>query len=213
MIAIDFATRRRVRVNGTVSEIDAAGIVLDVEQAYGNCQQYIQRRDLTPVPSPTVTRGARWATELDAPQIELIRQADTFFLGTTAREHGNDASHRGGPVGFVRVDDNSVQWPDYPGNNMFNSLGNLSIDHSAALLFVDFADGRTLHLSGTATINWDAPSLGGDDAQYGRRVCFIPRYIVSTHVLTVRSRDTLPRRQSPPLTGGDVRGRPDLTHP
>jgi hypothetical protein len=159
------------------------------------------------------TRGARWATELDAPQIELIRQADTFFLGTTAPEHGNDASHRGGPVGFVRVEDNSVRWPDYPGNNMFNSLGNLSIDHTAALLFADFADGRTVHLSGTATVEWGASGLVGDDAQYGRRVYFIPRYIVSTHVLTVRSRDTVPCRHNSPLTGGDVPGQPDLDYP
>ena len=60
--------------------------------------------------------------------IELIRSADTLFLGTTHLERGNDASHRGGPADFVYADHETVEWPDYPGNNMFNSFGNLAVD-------------------------------------------------------------------------------------
>ena len=57
---------------------------------------------------------------------------ETFFLGTTHPDRGVDTSHRGGPAGFVRVEDGALWWPDYPGNNMFNSFGNLAVDDTAA---------------------------------------------------------------------------------
>jgi len=53
----------------------------------------------------------------------MIAASDTFFLGTTHPVRGSDASHRGGPAGFVRVDGDQLWWPDYPGNNLFNSFG------------------------------------------------------------------------------------------
>ncbi|WP_251057180.1 pyridoxamine 5'-phosphate oxidase family protein [Streptomyces sp. ISL-94] len=102
----------------------------------------------------------------------LIRSADTFFLGTTHPERGNDASHRGGPSGFVRVEGGSLWWPDYPGNNMFNSLGNLAVDSAAALLFADFATGRAVHLSGTAVLEWSPDGSADDEGGTGRRVRF-----------------------------------------
>jgi hypothetical protein len=46
--------------------------------------------------------------------------------------------------------------PDYAGNMMFNTLGNVAADGRAGLLLVDFATGRTLQMTGTATIYWDA---------------------------------------------------------
>ena len=104
---------------------------------------------LQPIPTSSA------ALSLGADDIALIRSADTFFLGTTHPERGNDASHRGGPAGFVHVDHNTVEWPDYPGNNMFNSFGNLEIDPTAALLFIDFDSGRTLQLSGRAVVDWE----------------------------------------------------------
>ena len=63
-------------------------------------------------------------------------------------------------------------WPDYPGNNMFNSFGNLAVDDEAALLFVDFRSGTTLHLSGSAEVQWTPPGVAGDDGGVGRRVAF-----------------------------------------
>ena len=59
-----------------------------------------------------------------------------------------------------------------PGNNMFNSLGNLAVDPTAALLFVDFATGRTLHLNGRAVLETPAAGTAGDDGRTGRRVRF-----------------------------------------
>lgn len=169
MLAIEFATRRRVRVNGTVAAADEAGLQITVDQAYGNCPKFIHPRHLDHPgsPSPVVRANA-----LTADQVSLITQADTFFLGTVHPERGADASHRGGTPGFVRVDGRRLWWPDYPGNNMFNSFGNLAVDPSAALLFLDFDTGATLHLSGRAAVEWTTPGAPGDDGGTGRRAVF-----------------------------------------
>ncbi|MFI1153536.1 pyridoxamine 5'-phosphate oxidase family protein [Streptomyces sp. NPDC020817] len=175
LLAIDFAARRRFRINGTLTTADEDGLVLHVDQAYGNCPQYIQRRHVRP--GPAVVEDAdgspvRYATSLASDQARLVRAADTFFLGTTHPERGRDASHRGGPPGFVRVEGDSLWWPDYPGNNMFNSLGNLAVDSAAALLFADFATGHTVHLSGTAVLEWSPGGSDNDEGGTGRRVRF-----------------------------------------
>lgn len=152
MIAIDFATRRRLRVNGDLTAVGLDGFEVDVEQAYGNCPQYIHHHDLESLAANKndIERGDR----LSADDLALIRRSDTFFLGTT--HQGVDTSHRGGEPGFVRVSESQLWWPDYPGNNLFNSLGNLAVDGTASLLFLDFATGLALHLSGTAVIDWTA---------------------------------------------------------
>jgi hypothetical protein len=80
----------------------------------------------------------------------------------------------------VRVDGSQLWWPDYPGNNMFNSLGNLAVDDSAALLFVDFVTGRALQLSGTAVVEWTDPGTAGDDGGTGRRVRVRPEAVVAS---------------------------------
>ena len=180
LIVIDFATRRRVRINGILAAADRGRLSVDVEQAYGNCPQYIQRRRLSISPasaadsSPDIFRGSGLRPE----DIRLVQAADTFFLGTTHPDSGNDASHRGGPAGFVRVAPDRLWWPDYPGNNMFNSIGNLFVDPIAALLFVDFRVGATLQLSGAATTEWDADTAA-DDAHTGRRVVFTPQEVIA----------------------------------
>lgn len=46
-------------------------------------------------------------------------------------------------------------FPDYAGNNMFNTLGNLLVNPKSGLLFIDFERGNTLQLTGRATVIWD----------------------------------------------------------
>jgi predicted pyridoxine 5'-phosphate oxidase superfamily flavin-nucleotide-binding protein len=168
LIAMEFAKRRRLRINGHLAAAGRSGLGIEVEQAYGNCPQYIQQRSLSPARSiadvATQRVAGRVSERLTAEDIAQIGAADTFFLGTTHPTRGADASHRGGPSGFVRVeDDRTLWWPDYRGNNMFNSLGNLAVDPTAALLFIDFATGRALHLSGRAVLETTAPGTAGDD--------------------------------------------------
>lgn len=103
----------------------------------------------------------------------IVESADTFFLGTAHPTRAADTSHKGGRPGFVRVDaDGTLWWPDYSGNNMFNSLGNLAENPEASALFLDYEHGVALHLTGTAALEWTEPDIGGDDDGTGRRIRF-----------------------------------------
>lgn len=169
LLAIEYRTRRRVRVNGTLHVAADGGMEMAVAEAYGNCPQYIPRHSLGAGPTPPAggSRPPEPRTSLTPDDLALIEHAGTFMLGTTHPDRGNDASHRGGPAGFVRVEAGAVgcaggpatarlTWPDYSGNNMFNSLGNLAVNPEAAAFFADFRTGATLHLTGRAETLWPA---------------------------------------------------------
>ena len=158
MVIIDLATRRRVRINGEAEVLPNDGLRIQARQVYGNCQQYIQLRVAEETQqSKRTSRLISRESQLTPAQSQWIARADTLFIATAHPEHGADASHRGGRPGFVRVDGNSsLTIPDYSGNNMFNTLGNISVNPQAGLVFPDFEQGRTLQLSGSATIDWDS---------------------------------------------------------
>jgi predicted pyridoxine 5'-phosphate oxidase superfamily flavin-nucleotide-binding protein len=210
LLAIDLAGRRRMRVNGQLITAGAQSLEIATSEAYGNCPQFIQQRVLervegseAPPAPPPEGHGFHRAGALTGGQRELIRSADTFFLGTTHPVRGTDCSHRGGPPGFVRVEaDGSLWWPDYRGNNMFNSLGNLAVDDSASLLFIDWATGTTLHLSGTAELVWTSPGVPGDDRETGRRVHFQPRLVVTGSRLPLHAGPVVAYPRNPPLSAG-----------
>jgi len=154
LIAIDFSRRIRVRVNGEARNLPEGNVQVKIAQLYGNCSQYIQKRCVdgtAPVTAPQLTAGG----QLSEAQQDFIRRADTFFLASRHPELGADASHRGGKPGFVTASATRISFPDYPGNNMFNTLGNITVNPAVGLLFVDFESGRTLQVSGRATVDWD----------------------------------------------------------
>lgn len=166
LLGLQFETRRRNRANGTVVSVDARGIGFALKQSFGNCAKYIQTREQihdAPIepPAAVVTGNA----SLPAAAVDLIRHADTFFIATAAGPvngpaHGADVSHRGGRPGFMQVDNEGrLSWPDFQGNNFFNTIGNLAADDRAGLLFIDFARGDVLHLSGRAETDWDGPDI------------------------------------------------------
>lgn len=158
MLVIEFATRKRMRVNGK-GELRDDGVVIYAEQVYSNCPKYIQAREWEFAQTVATPAMVQRNDVLNAAQQVWIQQADTFFIGSFHPDGGTDASHRGGNPGFVKiVDEKTLLWPDYIGNNMFNTLGNITAYPHAGLLFVDFANGRTLQLTGTAKIIWDAPA-------------------------------------------------------
>ncbi len=157
LLFVELGSRRRLRVNGTTRR-DGDRLLVDVDEAYPNCPKYIQRREVIGriAPAGAELPSARTGAVLPDDLQSLIRKADTFFVASAHAERGVDASHRGGLPGFVRVlGDRTLEIPDYPGNSMFNTLGNLATDPRAGLLFVDFTGGRTLQLSGRAEILWD----------------------------------------------------------
>jgi predicted pyridoxine 5'-phosphate oxidase superfamily flavin-nucleotide-binding protein len=150
-----------LRINGHLTAVGHDELVITAHQAYGNCPQYIHQRYADEEALATgSSEGVRVSTALSPADRSLISAADTFFLGTTHPVRGSDASHKGGPAGFVHVtSETELSWQDFKGNNMFNSFGNLEVDDEAALLFIDFVSGTTVHLSGTARLRWD-PSAG-----------------------------------------------------
>jgi hypothetical protein len=164
-LLIELATRRRLRINGEVSRpsADRLRLALAVAESYPNCPKYIQRRRLTALAldesnTDSIRRGG---DALGDDQRELIHAADTFFVASAHPQRGVDASHRGGPPGFVNVlDKRTLRIPDYVGNSMFNTLGNFNANPRAGLLFLDFDRSRTLQMIGRPEI-----LFGQDDAE------------------------------------------------
>jgi uncharacterized protein len=155
LLAVDLVTRQRLRANGRAI-LDGEGVWLETDQVYGNCPKYIQRRALLSEDSAIGTSAVRLPF-LREPDREAIARADTFFIASSHPDAGADASHRGGRPGFVRViDETHLAFDDYPGNNMFNTLGNLVACPRAGLLFLDFAKGDVLQVTGRTEVVFDA---------------------------------------------------------
>jgi predicted pyridoxine 5'-phosphate oxidase superfamily flavin-nucleotide-binding protein len=178
-LIIDFTQRRRLRINGIAQQqlLDRPSQSLReweiiVSEAYNNCPKYIQRRSWQPVtnitnvdpaashhlteqtpslPAPLIT------TALTAAQAKWIAESDTFFIASVYETA--DVSHRGGNPGFVQVvSSTQLCWPDYAGNGMFQTLGNITNNPATGLLWLDFITGARLQLTGQAHIDW-TPSM------------------------------------------------------
>jgi len=166
LLAIDLERRRRFRVNGRIERADDSTIAVRVREAYPNCPNYIHRRRLTSVePRPAGGAVRQSGPSLDPAARALVEASDLFFIASMHPVRGADVSHRGGPAGFVRVvNDRTLSIPDYAGNGMFNSLGNLLVDERVGLAFLDFANERLIRISGRADIQFDdgvtEPAIG-----------------------------------------------------
>src|SRR6476660_9726823 len=69
----------------------------------------------------------------------FIERMDMFFLATADAEGRPQCSYKGGEPGFVRVlDERTVAFPNYDGNGMYLSMGNLRVNPNVGLLFIDF---------------------------------------------------------------------------
>ena len=120
-----------------------------------------------------------------AEEKDFIENRDMFFLASVdARGHAN-CSYRGGQPGFVRVlDEHTLVFPNYNGNGMFLSMGNVLETQQIGMLFIDFEQGRRMRLNGIAQISQDDPLLNNfADAEFLVRVtpreifANCPRYI------------------------------------
>lgn len=158
IIVIDFASRIRIRINGSVvNKFSDGSFEVKTEQVFGNCPKYIQARNFTY--NETAVDGAKQFNKqyaLNEKQQELISQADTFIIASSSSEGKMDISHQGGMPGFIHIiSKQKIVFPDYSGNMLFNTLGNIIENPNVGLLFFDFATGDTLQLTGKASINWD----------------------------------------------------------
>jgi uncharacterized protein len=164
LLGIELHTRRRNRLNGAVRNVQADRVTVEVRQSFGNCPKYIQARrfEWQDQASRTLPSAVPIGS-LSAADQALITAADTFFI--TTAHHGEpaggvDVSHRGGKPGFVRIDaDRTLTIPDFVGNFYFNTLGNLEVNPLAGLLFIDFAQGDRLYLTGRAEVIWSGAEV------------------------------------------------------
>ena len=138
----------------------------------------------------------------------FIEQRDMFFLASVDATGQPTCSYKGGDPGFVRVvDDRTLVFPNYDGNGMFLSMGNLAATHRVGLLFIDFAGQDRIRVEGAATLAFDDPLIASyPEAQFIVRVRVdriypnCPRYI-HHYQLVERSR-FVPRAAVPtPVPG------------
>ncbi|KAK6513127.1 hypothetical protein TWF506_009293 [Arthrobotrys conoides] len=180
-LAVNLERRQRVKFYGTSKrgmrriekEKGLATIMMEIEQTLGNCPKYMNARhlDLIPVDPPAnVTSTYEIPTTLPQEALDLISQSDMFFVASRNGFTDMDVNHRGGPTGFVRVlppassssnhqEPTSLVWPEYSGNRLYQTLGNLQVTPLAGLTFVDYYTGDMLYLTGTTEI------LIGPDAE------------------------------------------------
>ena len=154
-LVLDFATRRRLRINGRLGRTSDKLMVLTVAEAFPNCPKYITQRSLVWF-DKTSQAPLRKGNDLTESQRDALRKTDVLFLATQHPERGPDASHRGGNPGFVESPSNStLRFTDYVGNSLFNTLGNLEIDARIGLLCPDFSTGHALAVTGTASVSYE----------------------------------------------------------
>ena len=90
----------------------------------------------------------------------FIEGRDMFFLSTVDEEGRPTVSYKGGDPGFVKVvDKNTIAFPDYDGNGMFYSLGNIASSAYVGMLFINFEKPERLRVQGTATVSDDDPLI------------------------------------------------------
>jgi predicted pyridoxine 5'-phosphate oxidase superfamily flavin-nucleotide-binding protein len=91
----------------------------------------------------------------------FIESVIYFFMATADADGQPDCSFKGGPAGFVRVTGSGeLAFPDYDGNGMFKSLGNMAVNANVGLLFIDMhGKPRRLRVNGTASVSRDDPLL------------------------------------------------------
>jgi predicted pyridoxine 5'-phosphate oxidase superfamily flavin-nucleotide-binding protein len=149
----------------------------------------------------------------------FIEMCDMFFLATADGQGRPNCSYKGGDPGFVRVvDEHTIAWPNYDGNGMYLSMGNLLRNPHVGILFINFEFGHRMRLNGEASVDEDDPLMAEyPEAQFIVRVrarqvfpnC--PRYIhrmqkvaASPFVPRAGCETPVPNWKRSGLTEGDV---------
>ena len=99
-------------------------------------------------------------TAFTADDRAFIESRPMFFVATADAEGQPECSYKGGLPGFVRVlDDRTLAFPDYDGNGMYRSWGNVLVNPAVALLFLDFETPKRIRVNGSAQVRTDDPLL------------------------------------------------------
>lgn len=102
----------------------------------------------------------------------FLERLDMFFLASVDADGQPTCSYKGGDPGFIQVlDDRTLAFPNYDGNAMYLSMGNVAATHRVGLLFVDFERQRRLRVDGVAELAFGDPLLARyPEAQFLVRV-------------------------------------------
>jgi ferredoxin-NADP reductase len=165
-------TRKRVKIGGKMvagtvreTQVEIEGLstkqhqvqlVTKIDQSLGNCPKYLNQYEL----QPALVEAKLFSTGSTLPDKgrALVNKSDMFFLSTSANKD-MDVNHRGGPPGFVRISaPNQIVYPEYSGNRLYQSLGNLLINPKIGITFPDYESGDVLYITGTTDV------LVGEDA-------------------------------------------------
>jgi predicted pyridoxine 5'-phosphate oxidase superfamily flavin-nucleotide-binding protein len=144
--------------SGSVGHVQ---LVWKIEQTLANCPKYLNCKRIYPsLPEPRLISDS---PHLSPEALDLLGKADMFFIASSDHDKDMDSNHRGGPPGFVRVESNAehgavLVYPEYSGNNLYQTLGNLQTSPRAGLCFPDFDTGNVLYVTG------DTQVLIGKDA-------------------------------------------------
>ncbi|MFJ4223245.1 pyridoxamine 5'-phosphate oxidase family protein [Microbacterium sp. NPDC089695] len=149
--------------DGAESSLVRVKMAVAIDETLGNCPKYLNRKAVWPHdPSPRLESDT---LPLPEDAVALISRADIIFISSRHGSDSMDTNNRGGTPGFVRVATNSAEegvtlvYPEYSGNRLYQSLGNLASDAAIGVAIPDFETGDILHLSGVAQI------LVGSDAE------------------------------------------------
>ncbi|MFE7508279.1 pyridoxamine 5'-phosphate oxidase family protein [Promicromonospora sp. NPDC057488] len=173
-LAMDLEQRTRVKLagrmlRGIVLEQDATAttgptdpsrvdvqLALAIDETLGNCPKYLNRKSVWP--HEAAPRLVSDSLPLTDEAVRLVGRSDIFFLSSRHGAESMDTNNRGGAPGFVRVLSNSADdgvslvYPEYSGNRLFQTLGNLRADPAVGITFPDFETGDVLYLTGRAEI-------------------------------------------------------------
>ena len=170
-LTIDLETRKRTKLFGrmvagalTLREDEATDsqqsiaevqLVLKIEQSLGNCPKYLNKKHIEPAAShPELVSDS---PQLPQRALDLLSKADLFFLSSANNDLDMDTNQRGGPAGFVRVISNEASgavlcYPEYSGNRLYQTLGNLKVNPVLGICVPDFDTGDMLYLTGTTEV-------------------------------------------------------------
>jgi predicted pyridoxine 5'-phosphate oxidase superfamily flavin-nucleotide-binding protein len=98
-------------------------------------------------------KGRGWRTTVTPDLAEFLADLDMFYLGTANAEGQPYIQYRGGPPGFLKaIDERTLGFADFGGNQQYVTLGNLSENPKAFLFLMDYATSRRIKVWGTASV-------------------------------------------------------------
>ena len=165
-LGIDFSNRKRTKVAGFVPDGfakidgDSLKVIVFTNRSLGNCPKYITIRTIEYRKrcNSFIEINQPNGTNLTEACKTIISKSDIIFI---ASRHIQDEDRsmitmgcniRGGLPGFVRYSENgdSLFLPDYSGNNLYQSLGNIESEGLAGIVFTNFSTGDALYVTGIA---------------------------------------------------------------